>query len=169
MTHLGSPPGDHGQPDRLRSTLTRSGPARDVRACRDGWLPAAVCPTTIGATLEDNVTKGDLAVMESLTHPRACGPILPGPDPAGHGAVFTDEELTALALSADPDRPLDPDAVPLGFYLSQLPGPLPEWYMPVAATSARWWRWPVVVPVIAALLLIAGFGLCATYGQLVLA
>ncbi len=107
--------------------------------------------------------------MESLTHTLACGRVLSGPDPAANGAGITDEELTALALAADPDRPLDPDAVPLGLYLSQLPGPLPEWYMPVAATNARWWRWPVVVPVIAALLLIAGFGLCATYGQLVLA
>jgi hypothetical protein len=88
---------------------------------------------------------------------------------AGHDADITDEELTALALAADPDGPLDPDAVPLGVYLSLLPSPLPEWYMPAAASGARWWRWPVVVPVIGALLLIAGFGLCATYGQLGLA
>jgi len=86
--------------------------------------------------------------------------------PTGNGAGITDEELAALALAADIDRPLDPDAVPLSVYLSQHPGPLPDWYMPGAMTYAHRWRWPVVIPVVSALLLIASFGLCATYGQL---
>ena len=99
----------------------------------------------------------------------ACGSVLVDPGPALEGEGVTDEELTALALAADPDGPLDPDAVPLSFYLSQLPGQLPEWYMPAAATRIRRWRWPVVVAVVAALLLIAGSGLCVTYGQIVVA
>jgi hypothetical protein len=89
-----------------------------------------------------------------------------GPVPTGDGAGITDEELSALALAADLGSPLDPDAVPLNVYLSQLPGPLPDWYMPGAMTYASRWRWPVVLPVVGALLLIASFGLCATYGTL---
>ena len=47
---------------------------------------------------------------------------------------ISDEELTALALAADPDEPLSADAVPLADYLAEGFGPLPEWYMaPVMA------------------------------------
>jgi hypothetical protein len=86
-----------------------------------------------------------------------------------------DEELTALALAADPHAPLDPDAVPCDVYLSQFRGglaqlpPLPQWYMPTAmATGRRWWR-PVVLVLVFGFLLVDAFGLCGTYGQLVLA
>jgi hypothetical protein len=96
-------------------------------------------------------------------------PALEVPWPAGNDSPITDEELTALALAADRDAPLDPDAVPLGVYLSQRPGPLPDWYMPMATTRVRQWRWPVVMMVVSALLLIAASGLCVTYGQIVVA
>ena len=46
------------------------------------------------------------------------------------GRAFTEAELTALALSADPDGPLDHDAVPLAQYLGERAGLLPAWYMP---------------------------------------
>ena len=83
---------------------------------------------------------------------------------------FTDEELTALALAADPAEALDPAAVPLSFYLTQLPGPLPGWYMPPAtARGGKRWRAPVVLAIVAAFLVIDAFGLCNTFGQLVLA
>jgi hypothetical protein len=83
---------------------------------------------------------------------------------------ITDEELAALALAADPDQPLDPDAVPLSTYLAQLPGLLPAWYMaPATASSGSKWRATVIVAIIVAFVLIEAWGLCSTYGQVVLA
>jgi hypothetical protein len=83
---------------------------------------------------------------------------------------FTDEELTALALAADPSAPIPSDAVPLFEYLGQLPAALPGWYMPPAMARAdKRWRRPVVLALIFAFLLIDAVGLCGTYGQLVFA
>jgi hypothetical protein len=81
----------------------------------------------------------------------------------------TDEELTALALAADPDAPLGEDAVSLWDVTGgPAEGPLPSWYMP-AASGGRlltgWRRLPPVA-VIASLLVINGCGLCITYGKL---
>jgi hypothetical protein len=91
------------------------------------------------------------------------------PDP-GHGSNgFTDAELTALALAADPDAPLEEDAVPLTSYADQSGGALPEWYMPpVRARRGRRWRTAVVLAIVAAFLVIEAVGLCSTYGQLVI-
>jgi hypothetical protein len=84
--------------------------------------------------------------------------------------MITDEELTALALSADPDQPLDPDAVPFTDADGAIVGLLPAWYMPrPIATVHRAWHTPVVITIIAALTLITGLGLCITYGTLVVA
>jgi hypothetical protein len=88
------------------------------------------------------------------------------PHDDGADGDISDEELTAMALAADPDAPLGDDAIPLSLFQAIQPGPLPEWYMPATATRARRWRWPVVVPLVFAFLLIASFGLCATYGFL---
>jgi hypothetical protein len=86
-------------------------------------------------------------------------------DPTGD---FTEAELTALALAADPYAPLDEDAVPLSVYLDQTPGLLPAWYMPSPMTrSGRPWRVPVVLAIVAAFVIIEAFGLCSTFGQLV--
>ena len=52
------------------------------------------------------------------------------------GADLTDEELTDLALSASPEQPLDPGAVPLALYSSESPGFLPMWYMPPVVARA---------------------------------
>ena len=84
---------------------------------------------------------------------------------------LTDAELTALALAADPDEPLDENAVPLHIHLAQFAGAaLPQWYMPPAmARSGPRWRKPVVLAIIAAFLLIEALGLCNTFGQLTLA
>ncbi len=80
--------------------------------------------------------------------------------------IISDEELTALALAADPDQPLDPDAVPLSAYLAASPGPLPEWYMaPVMARHSGRRRQAVILAIIGAFVLIEAFGLCSTYGQ----
>jgi hypothetical protein len=81
---------------------------------------------------------------------------------------ITDEELTELALAADPDAPLPEDAVPIGVHLSQFDAaPLPLWYMPAAIRSSGGrWRLPVVVAVVSAFFLIDALGLCNTYGIL---
>jgi len=85
-------------------------------------------------------------------------------------AGLTDAELTALALASDPDQPLDPDATPLNISGAQFPGLLPGWYMPPVMAHGSWgWRTPVVFTIIAAFLLIDAFGLCITYGQLIVA
>ncbi len=85
---------------------------------------------------------------------------------------LSDEELTALALAADPDAAPGPDAVSL-WSLDQpmAPGGLPGWYMPAAATARpdRGWRRAVVLVIIAAFIAIAASGLCSTYGEIVIA
>ena len=84
----------------------------------------------------------------------------------GEGAI-TDAELEALALAADPERPLDHDAVPIQQYLSQLPSLLPDWYMPMAmAGRGSRWRGAVILVIVGAFLVIEALGLCSTYGQL---
>jgi hypothetical protein len=80
---------------------------------------------------------------------------------------ISDEELTELALAADPDAPLSADAVPFHVHLAQFAAPLPLWYMPpVARSGGRRWKTPVVLAVVAAFLLIDALGLCNTYGVL---
>jgi hypothetical protein len=91
---------------------------------------------------------------------------------ADHVETIDEEELAALAMAADPDAPLPPDAVPIHVHLSQFAGALPLWYMPpVVLTGGRGRRWkkPVVISVVAAFLLIDAMGLCNTYGILSLA
>ena len=86
------------------------------------------------------------------------------------GGLFTEEELTALALAGDPDVAVDGDALPL----PDLTGPggtslLPEWYMPPTAGGARLqgWRRRVAFLIVATFVLIAAAGLCSTYGFVV--
>jgi hypothetical protein len=91
---------------------------------------------------------------------------VPGWTDAGPSG-FSDAELTALALAAEPGSPIDQDAVPLAIYLGQAAGPLPEWYMPsTIARIHRWWRLPVVMTIVGAFLIIEALGLCNTYGTL---
>jgi hypothetical protein len=83
---------------------------------------------------------------------------------------ITDDELTELAMAADPEAPLAEDAVPIGMYLSQFAAPLPLWYMPpVVRSGGRRWKAPIVLAVVAAFVLIDAMGLCNTYGILSLA
>ena len=82
------------------------------------------------------------------------------------GLPISDEELTALALAADPDQPLDDSAVPIAVYLSNAYEPLPDWYMaPVMARHSGRRRRAVILSLIGSFLLIEAFGLCSTYGQ----
>jgi hypothetical protein len=83
--------------------------------------------------------------------------------------VITDEELTELALAADPDAPLPADAIPIDVHLSRFASSLPVWYMPPVVRSGGRWKMPVVVAVVAGFVLIDAMGLCNTYGILSLA
>lgn len=71
------------------------------------------------------------------------------------------EELTRLALAADPDPALDQDAVPFAF--PAVEGLLPEWYMPVPV-KASGWRARTIGLVILAIIGANAIGLCVTYG-----
>jgi hypothetical protein len=78
---------------------------------------------------------------------------------------ISDEELTALALAADPDMPVADDAVPLHSLRAEGEPLLPEWYMPVSASRARSdWRAVVAVAISAGLVLINAFAICVTNG-----
>ena len=87
-------------------------------------------------------------------------------------AGFTDEELTALALAADVDAPLDDDAVPLSDLAEDGGDPLlPGWYMPTPMAGLqprRGWRRLVILLVIASFVAINAVGLCSTYGSVTL-
>jgi hypothetical protein len=84
--------------------------------------------------------------------------------------ALTDDELTELALAADPHAPLPDDAVPIDLHLARAGPSLPLWYMPPAVTrGGRRWRTPVVIAIVAAFLLIEVTGLCNTYGLLQIA
>jgi hypothetical protein len=84
---------------------------------------------------------------------------------------LTEEELTSLAMAADPDAPLSDDAIPISLHLAQFSGAaLPEWYMaPATSASGRRWRTPVVLAIVFAFVLIEALGLCNTFGQLTIA
>ena len=88
-------------------------------------------------------------------------------------APVSDEELTALALAGDPDAPVPDDAVNL-WELDREDGEplLPGWYMPspmAGCRRLRGWRRRVAILLIVAFLLIDAYGLCSTYGDVVLA
>jgi hypothetical protein len=85
-----------------------------------------------------------------------------------------DDELTALALAADPDAVVADDAVSLWDLWRADAGDalLPDWYMPAPMPGGRrqtGWRRRVAAVVIASFLAIAASGLCSTYGHIVLA
>ena len=82
---------------------------------------------------------------------------------------LTDEELTAMALAADPNAPLSPDAVPWNCVPSQSM-PLPSWYMPAAVAYRSSTRARIVVAaLILGFLTIDAFGLCVTSGFITIA
>ncbi|MGB8196730.1 MAG: hypothetical protein WCF25_06965 [Acidimicrobiales bacterium] len=83
---------------------------------------------------------------------------------------FTDEELTALALAAEPITTLASDAVPWGGGDTRTPSLLPSWYMPSPSYHLRGrWTRAIVITLIVGFLVIDAFGLCITSGFLSLA
>jgi hypothetical protein len=80
---------------------------------------------------------------------------------------ISDEELSAMALAADPEVEIASEAVPWTGAGAEGDGLLPGWYMPVPVAGRRGW-----VPRVAAALVIVSFlvinalGFCITYGHL---
>ena len=111
--------------------------------------------------------------MDSTPLPVRCGAVrcsaLIGGGALGEDGQWSDEELTTLALDADPDAPLSEDAVPFDFRSDADVNLLPSWYMPpvVVGVSRRWWR-PLVLLLVLSFLFIEAAGLCSSYGPLVI-
>jgi len=83
---------------------------------------------------------------------------------------ISDDELTALALAADPDAPLDANALPWYFGYGFAVNPLPDWYMPRPMAARRGRLTTVVVgSIVVGMVVICAFGLCITSGFLQLA
>ena len=87
----------------------------------------------------------------------------------GDEEPISDDELTALALAADPDAEVDADAVPItevvDFAAADL---LPGWYMPAAMgvrAPLQGWRRRMIWLIITSFILINMYGLCSTYGH----
>jgi hypothetical protein len=77
----------------------------------------------------------------------------------------TEDDLVALALAADPDQPLDPEAIPISSAFETPRGLLPDWYMPtpMSVGRGRTRRW-ILGALALILVVINGAGLCVTYG-----
>ncbi len=92
------------------------------------------------------------------------------PDADDVSESLTDEELTALALSADPRPAFDPATPPWHAGYRDALELLPQWYMPAphgrrAGTGTR----VAVAVIVASFVLINALGLCVTYGIVTLA
>jgi len=78
---------------------------------------------------------------------------------------FSDEELSAFALAAEPITTLDADAMPWGGGDARTPSLLPNWYMPSPSYHVRGrWTRAIVITLIVGFLVIDAFGLCITSG-----
>jgi hypothetical protein len=83
------------------------------------------------------------------------------------GMPFSDDELSALALAADPITTLADDAMPWGGGDARTPSLLPNWYMPTPSYHLRGrWTRAIVITLIVGFLVIDAFGLCITSGFL---
>lgn len=77
--------------------------------------------------------------------------------------------MAELALAADPDEQLDPNATAIEGAWGRS-GPLPLWYMPATTVRAHGGGRAVVVGLIVlALLVVVASGFCVTYGVLEIA
>ncbi len=86
---------------------------------------------------------------------------------------ITLDELTRLALLADPDLPVPDDAVPVWeLFEPDADSLLPAWYMPAPSgptITGRRWKRVVALMLITAFLAINASGLCSTYGWISIA
>jgi hypothetical protein len=86
------------------------------------------------------------------------------PDEACETAFISEEELTALALAADPDAPIPADAVPFVSNDGLAVDLLPAWYMPAPSLRRSRTRTVVFAGLVFSFLIIDVMGLCVTYG-----
>lgn len=104
--------------------------------------------SVVTAVVADELDPAELAVLDSLE-------------------PISDEELTELAMAADPDQAIDDDAVPLTQFQGEFGDLLPNWYMPAPAAHGSRRRTAVIASVVIfSLLFINALGLCVTYGRL---
>jgi hypothetical protein len=83
---------------------------------------------------------------------------------------ISDDELTALALAADPTAILDPNAHPWTGYEDSGPAAMPTWYMPrPTAVAARPLTRALVIALVLGFLTLEALGLCVTSGFVSLA
>jgi hypothetical protein len=119
-------------------------------------LAPALAPTEVFARLNNPVPKVDV-VDGSL-------------DQYEPPLDLSDDELTALALAADPYAPIDPDAVPWRANADDQRSFLPVWYMPRPMAIGRGRTTKIIIiSIIVGFLLIDAFGLCVTSGFISLA
>jgi hypothetical protein len=84
--------------------------------------------------------------------------------------LLSDDELTEMALLADPGAPLDLDAQPWHFSSGFSSNLLPEWYMPIPMARGRGRGAQIAaVSVVVGMIVVCAFGLCITSGFLQLA
>jgi hypothetical protein len=89
--------------------------------------------------------------------------------PLDHDAL-SDDELTEIALAADPDAPINLDAQPWHFSQGISRNLLPEWYMPIPMARGRGRGAQIAaVSVVVGMVVVCAFGLCITSGFLQLA
>ena len=90
--------------------------------------------------------------------------------PRSSEELLTDQELTDLALAADPDAAVPADAVPIDEVLTSgearnADDLLPSWYMPaIARRSLHGWRRRVVLLIVISFAATATYGVCSAYG-----
>jgi hypothetical protein len=90
-------------------------------------------------------------------------------EPTAHEWI-SDEELTSLALRADPHPTIDPRVAPWRPAVDAVTGLLPDWYMPAPVGARRGTGARVTIGVIiASFVVINALGLCITYGFVTLA
>ena len=81
-----------------------------------------------------------------------------------HADAIGDDELTRLALAADPDQPVDPDAVPISFAAAAIRGRCPVVHAGSDVVRARTSARMLLGGLVLALVVINAAGLCVTYG-----
>ena len=153
-----------GQAALLPATLQPCNPARSSEFVRS--------PGPAGSGLRGSKRRSPRDLVSALVPSRFERDEATSMDsPLDDEATFiTDDELEALALAADPNPVLTPDARPWAGPDDATPQLLPDWYMPKPFTRSRA-SWPAVVAavIIAGFLVIDAFGLCITSGFLSLA
>ena len=149
------------------AVVWRAAPLGGRTGCGAAWLARCVRDAEVPGSNPGSPTRNPPLARGagSVGEPATLGVVTA--EGVGLERPLSDEELTALALAADPDAPIPEDAVPVGVHLA-LRGPsLPLWYMaPAVSRGGHRWKAPFVIAVVAAFLLIDTMGLCNTYGIL---